>query len=178
MDIAQHLLIENSKQNWDEVVAYVGEDPERMAELAALFFSDQMRLVQRSSQPFGVVSEKHPALVKPYLIQLVAYLKANPIDAVKRNIMRIFQFCDIPEEIEGELFEWCLTYLKDLNEPIAVKAFSMTVARKICQKYHELVPELMLQIEILVEEKVSKGVVSRGKKELKELRKLLSTHND
>ena len=173
MNIANHLLIENSSKIWKEVIDYVGDDTERFNELIQLFFNGDMRIVQRSSQPIGVISEKQPQLIRPYLTQLIDYLKSNPIDAVKRNTMRIFQFIEIPEENEGELFEIGMGYLKDMEEPIAVKAFSMTVLRKICEKYPELAQELVFQIEILVKERVSSGVTNRGGHELKKLKKIL-----
>mgnify|MGYP000026181545 CR=1 FL=1 len=176
MDIKTLLLKENSKTIWDEVIQYVGEDEERFAALMQLFFSDELRVIQRSSQPISKIAEKQPRLIRPYLIELVTLLKTNPIDAVKRNTMRIFQFIEIPEAVEGDLFDIGLTYLKDAQEPIAVKAFSMTVLRKICEKYPELAPELIMQIEILVKERVSAGVTNRGQHELKRLQKIVAKH--
>lgn len=173
MNIREHLLKENSRANWDKVISYVGNNPERYAELMAIFFCGELRLVQRSSQPVGVISEKHPELVEPYSKKFIEYLQNDPIDAVKRNVMRLFQYAPISEEIEGELFDIGMEYLRSQKEPIAVKAFSMTVLRRICEKYPELIDELIVQIEILVEEKVSKGVSNRGRHELVRLRTLL-----
>lgn len=174
MNIESHLLLENSRKNWNEVIDFVGTDEERFAQLVDLFFTGEMRLVQRASQPLSSIAEKHPHLVKPYLAQMVAYLKSNPIDAVKRNTMRIFQFIEIPDELDGDLFEIGMRYLADVVEPIAVKAFTMTVLRKICQKYPELASELIFQIEILVKENVSAGITNRGQHELKKLHKILA----
>lgn len=172
MDIRKHLLIENSKQNWEEVCQYVGNNPERFNDLMQLFMHGEMRLVQRASQPVGKLGELYPALVPPFLPQLIRYLQTEPIPAVRRNTMRILQFIEIPEEIEGTVFDIGLNYLASEKEPIAVKAFSMTVLRRICEKYPELAPEVIHQIEILVNEEASAGILSRGRHELKNLRKL------
>jgi hypothetical protein len=59
-----------------------------------------------------------------------------------------------------------------MQEPIAIKAFAMTVARRICEKYPELITELIPIIELLVEQKISAGLNSRGGKELQLLYKL------
>lgn len=174
MDIEAHLLLENSRKNWNEVMDFVGTDEARFAQLAHLFFTGSVQIVQRASQPFGSIAEKHPHLVKPYLAQLVEHLKIDPIDAVKRNTMRIFQFIDIPDELDGDLFEIGMRYLASMDEAIAIKAFAMTVLRKICQKYPELTPELMFQIEILVKENVSAGLTNRGQHELKKLHNLIA----
>ena len=172
MNIREHLMIENSKQNWEEVCAFVGQNPDRFKELMNIFMYEEMRLVQRASQPVGKLGEQYPYLIIPYLPKLVDYLKKNPIPAVRRNTMRILQFIDLTEDIEGPLFDIGLSYLASESEPIAVKAFTMTVLRRICQKYPELASEVIHQIEILVEEKVSAGIVNRGEKELKKLHKI------
>ncbi|WP_083261355.1 hypothetical protein [Crocinitomix algicola] len=173
MDIKKQLLIENSKANWQCVSVYVGSDPRRFSELMDCFFSKDVRIVQRSSQPVGAIGAKHPHLLLPYLQPLLDYLNQNPIDAVQRNVMRALQYLDIPEEFEGPYFDQALVYLKSPHSAIAVKAFAMTVLANICEKYPELSHEVIAQLEILIREEVSKGVTARGKKELKKLRKLV-----
>jgi predicted transcriptional regulator len=111
-------------------------------------------------------------MVRPYLIEMVNGLSTNPVDAFKRNTLRTFQTSEIPEEVEGELFDHCIEYLKSMDEAIAIKAFGMTVARRICERYPELADEVILPVEILISENYSAGVVNRGKKELKKLLKL------
>ncbi|MFT5821895.1 MAG: hypothetical protein ACI8ZM_003151 [Crocinitomix sp.] len=173
MDIGQQLLRETSRRNWDKVITYVGEDEERFAELMRIFFTEESKTIIGASQAVGVISEKQPRLIRPYVVDLIGYLKSNPVDAVKRNTMRVFQFIDIPEEIEGDLFDIAMTYLKGLDTAIAIKAFSMTALRKISAKYPELAQEVIFQIEILVKEEVSKGLTSRGQHELVKLNKIL-----
>ncbi len=173
MNIEEHLLIENSRKNWDEVIAYIGEDEERFADLIHLFLNGKMRVVQRASQPVGYIGVKQPRLIRPYLIDIVHFLKSSPTDAVKRNVLRIFQFIEIPEEVEGDLFEIGMTYLKSAEEAVAIKAFAMTVLRRICEKYPDLAQELIFQIEILVKEKISAGLTNRGNHEIKKLTKII-----
>ena len=169
MQIREQLLKENSKKNWQTVAKWVGSDEKRFDELMHLFFTDEYRVVQRASQAMIDISDVHPHLLHPYLVKLVHHLNTKSIDAVKRNTLRIFQFAPIPAEIEGILFDHGIQFLQSLTEPIAVKAFAMTVLRRICEKYPELSSELIPHIEILVQEKASAGLVNRGEKELKKL---------
>ncbi|MGB1103178.1 MAG: hypothetical protein ACPG21_06075 [Crocinitomicaceae bacterium] len=174
MNIKEHIGKENSKKNWEQVVDYIGDDPQRFHELMQIFLHGERQMVQRSSQPVGKIGEIHPRLIKPYFADLIGYLESDPIDAVKRNITRIFQFIPLEEAHEGRLFDIALSYLASEKEPIAVKAFSMTVLRRICEKYPELSDEVIHQIEILVEEKQSPGIVGRGRFELEKLRTIKS----
>lgn len=174
MDIREQLLVENSKKNWLRVAEYIGTDRKRFGELMNLYFTDVYRVVQRASQVMSDVSDKHPELMFPYLGRLIENLNDQAIDAQRRNTLRIFQTLPIPEEKEGELFEKSLHLLTSAEEPIAVKAFAMTVLRRICEKYPDLSGEVIPHIEILLEEKVSAGIVNRGGKELKILHALNS----
>jgi len=173
MDIEKQLSRETSRRNWDKVIAHVGEDQERFADLFNIFLKGESNAILGASQAIGSISEKQPRLIQPYANDLVGYLKSDPIDAVKRNTMRIFQFIDIPEEVEGDLFDIAMNYLKSIEVAITIKAFSMTALRKICAKYPELAHEVIFQIEILVKEQVSAGLTNRGEHELIKLNKIL-----
>jgi hypothetical protein len=170
MDYRRGLKERNSKQLWIEIFNDVGSDKHKLSELMELFLGDDKRLAQSSSQPVGMIGEKKIELIQPYLVKMVKHLKTNPIDGVKRNILRTFQFNSIPIEVEGEFFDITLNYLISISEAVAIKAFSMIVIRKICQKYPELTQEVIPIIERLVEESESSGIKHRGNKELIELR--------
>jgi hypothetical protein len=173
MDIEKQLSRETSRKNWDKVIAYIGEDQELFAELFTVFLKGEPHSIVGASQAVGTIGEKQPRLIRPYINDLVGYLKSDPIDAVKRNTMRIFQFVDIPEDVEGDLFDIAMDYLKSIEIAVAIKAFSMTALRKICAKYPELAQEVIFQIEILVKEQVSAGLTNRGEHELIKLNKIL-----
>jgi len=160
---------------WEEIATYIGTDPERFHQLMSIFFSDDDALVLRTGQILCRIHDKHPELVEPYLEQLIERLSTNPTDGFKRNALRCFQKGKLPEdeEMEGQLFDYCIHTLSSAEEPTAVKVFGMTAARRICERYPELAIELIHPIEILVEENFSAGVVNRGQKELKRLRKII-----
>jgi len=172
MDYRRGLKERNSKALWIEIFNDVGSDESKFSELMAIFLGEDRRLALSSSQPVGMIGEKKKELIKPYLVRMINHLKTNPIDGVKRNILRTFQFNEIPEEVEGQCFDLTLGYLISISESVAIKAFSMTVIRKICQKYPDLTQEVIPTIEVLVEESESPGIKHRGNKELCKLRSI------
>ena len=173
MDLIKHLEIENSKANWQVVLDYVGSDANRFRAVTELFITGERHIVQRIGQPFGTIAEKHPHFLFPHIPQLIAYLKTNPIDAVKRNVMRSFQWIELPEEFVGEIFDIGMLFLKTQSEPKAIKVFSLTVLRQICERYPELTNEVIFQLEILMKGDESAGVLSRGTKEMQKLKAIL-----
>ena len=64
----------------------------------------------------------------------------------------------------------CFNFLLSQDEPVAIRVFAMTVLGNIAQKWPELKNELRMAIEENMEFG-SAGFKSRGKKELKRLKK-------
>jgi len=61
--------------------------------------------------------------------------------------MRLLQYVDIPEKYQGEVLDICFRYVSSPAEPVAVKAFSLTVLSNLAKLYPEILPELKLVIE-------------------------------
>lgn len=173
MNLHQEILREHSKANAKKITDYIGSDEDRFAELMQIFLKGDYRTTQRSSWIVSECAEQYPFLIKPYFRNLIDKLHEPEIHgAVRRNIVRIWQFIEIPEEFMGEVYDICFRYLTD-NEAIAVVAFSMTVCFRITQHFPELKTELRVTIEdvLLKHQDGSAGINSRGKKVLAELKK-------
>jgi hypothetical protein len=84
--------------------------------------------------------------------------------AVKRNVVRILQFVDIPEDLHGEVMNICFELLGDLRETIAVRVFSMTVLARLAEIYPDIRQELRIIIEDELSHQPSAGFKSRAKK--------------
>jgi hypothetical protein len=172
MDLKEHLRGRNLKWNWDAIAKYCAKNSETIAHIIEYCEDEEMIVQQNAGAVLGKLIDLDKKLLNPYLIDIAALIDKDVHDAVKRAVMRVFQWADIAEDIEGELFDYVIRSLKSLETPIAIKAFGMTVARRICEKYPELANELIPYVEVLVDQKPSAGIVNRGEKELKKLHKL------
>lgn len=145
MNIRDALLEVHSKAQATKIANYVGDDPERFAELMKQLLGSVYRLSQRAAWPVSYCIERHPELVKPYFNVLIKQLERDdaPV-AVKRNVARLLQFVDIPKRYQGRVFGACYNLLADPAEPVAVRVFSMTVAAKLAENEPELIDELRL----------------------------------
>ncbi len=145
MNIRDALLEVHSKAQAAKITDYVGENPERFAELMKHLLGAVYRLSQRAAWPVSYCIERHPKLVTPYFNVLIKQLERDDSHvAVKRNVARLFQFVDIPKRYHGRVFEACYNLLADPAEPVAVRVFSMTVAAKLAENEPELLDELRL----------------------------------
>lgn len=163
------ILAEHSKAQTMCVVRWVGHDADPLALLMEIFMGKEYRLTQRSAWAVRYVGENAPELMAPWLPKLVAQLRQPDIhDAVKRNVLNVFEPLEIPENLYDDLADLCFGYLTDPHEAIAIRCVSMTILEKICRD----VPELKSELRLIVEEHFEHGTAgfkSRARRILKAL---------
>jgi hypothetical protein len=145
MNIRDALLEVHSKDQATKIADYVGDDPERFAELMKHLLGSVYRMSQRAAWPVNHCIERHTELVQPYFNVLIKQLERDDAHvAVRRNVARLFQFVEIPKRYQGRVFDACYNLLADPAETVAVRVFSMTVAAKLAENEPELLDELRL----------------------------------
>jgi len=164
MDFRKILESGHNKTINKEIIDYIGNSELRFNKLLDCFFSNEMRLSQRASWALGDVSLKHPTLFNKHHRKLIDSLKVKQYhNAIRRNVVRTYQFAEIPEEYEAELYDICLNFISDTQEKTAVKAFSLRVCERIIEKYPEMAGEMLALIRAN-KSLWSSGLKNRGQK--------------
>lgn len=149
----------------------MGSDKKRFAGLMGLMLEDEYRVAQRAAYAVGYCVQAHPALIRPWIGRLIKKIRQEDIhDAVRRNALRIFEGLDIPEKHCGILYDLSNSYLHDLAQPVAVRAFALSVMSNIAGKYPDLKNEVRLHAESLLRCGIP-ALESRGRRSLRELKK-------
>lgn len=148
MNIRDALLEVHSKARAEKIVDYVGHDPEKFAELMKLFLGPVYRVTQRAAWPVSYCIERHPELAKPYFGRLIEQLERDDAHvAVRRNVLRLLQFVEIPKRYRGRVFDASYDLFADVSQPVAVRCFAMTVAANLAKNNEDLMNELRLIAE-------------------------------
>jgi hypothetical protein len=143
MDIREEALKEHSKKQTLKIAAWIGDNEDRFRQYLYIFLNDEYRVVQRISWVLSIVAENHPKLVEKQMGIIIKRLDDKNIHvAVKRNVVRMLQFLEIPEKYEVKVLDHCLRYIADPNETVAVRCFAMTVAARLAEEYPELKREV------------------------------------
>ena len=172
MNIKEALLQEHSKKQCLKIVAYVGDDKKLFAELITLMLTAEYRIAQRAAYSVSYCVQKHPTLIKPWFGKMRKKMSDKQAhDAIRRNALRILEDVDIPEKYCGLLFEISNNYLHDINEPIAVRAFSISVMFNIAKKYPDLNNEVKHNAESLLHCGIP-ALESRSRNILKQIKNL------
>lgn len=147
MNLEDEILALRSKQQVAHLVRWIGKDKARIKQLMEFFLQGESRLVEKSAWVIGYCVEAHPELFGPWLKPLIKKMQESGVhDAVKRNVVRILQFVDIPRALQGIVTNQCFKFLTSIDEPIAVRTFSITVLAKIAEGEPDLRKELEFTI--------------------------------
>ncbi len=169
MNLEKEILKEHSKRQTTKIVRWVGNNQKRFDELLKLFFTGENIVRQRGGWPLSYCAMKYPELAKPNLKKFLERLKKKNLhDAEKRNIVRLLQEIDLPENLQGLAAKVLFPLISSADETVAVKCFAMTTLARICKKHSELANEL----KMIVEEQLpysTGGFKSRAKRTFKEL---------
>jgi len=172
MDIEKSLAKEHSKTLTLQIVDYVGVNKERFKRLVNIYLSGPYRITQRAAWPISYCVQHHPQLIRPHLKKILDFLdEPDAHVAVKRNTIRLLQYIDIPKQFQSRVMNLCFGYLMNKKEPVAVKAFSMTV---LCNLTKDS-PEIKRELKIAIEDQLPfgrPGFVSRARKVLGILEKI------
>jgi hypothetical protein len=172
MNFREVLMENHSLALMQSIKKYVGDDKKRFGELMKLSLEDKTIIAPRASWAAMHAGDKRQDLLNPWIEKMLKHLSQSIHSSVKRNFLRLFQEIVIPEKFRGELIEVCYKFVYSMQEPIAVRVFSLTV---ICNQV-KLHPELKNELEIVVKDLMTPGappaIISRGKKILKTLSRI------
>jgi 8-oxo-dGTP diphosphatase len=152
------------------------ENPFIFKKLIDYSFSDEGKLAFHSSWILAKVCDKEPAIIYPYLPEIVETLKNLNNESAERSLLRIISLSDINElnkKHHGLLTDHCFAALRSNLSAIAVKAYSMEILFKLSKIYPGLVHELSATINMLQGEG-SAGIIARGRMILRKLAEITS----
>lgn len=170
MDLRQAILQEHSRAQSLLITKWVGRDGQRLTALITLFMEDEYRVVQRAAWIISMIAQEHPALLTPYLSQLVQRMQEEGVPvAVKRNVTRILQYLPIPAALHDAVMDTCFILLEDVQETVAVRCFAMTVLARLAKEYPDISRSIRLIIEDTLQQGASPAFRSRARKVLQAL---------
>jgi hypothetical protein len=148
MNLRETILAEHSKATCNKIVKWVGSSQKRFDELFNVFLKSEYRVNQRAAWPLSYCVIAHPEFMSTNFSKLVKNLHKPGIhDSIKRNTVRLLQHVDIPKKYHGEIMDICFQYISSHSEPVAVKAFSLSILQQLSKYYPEIKHELKLIVE-------------------------------
>lgn len=168
--LKQLLEEEHSKRQKDVITKEITEGNIPVNEIVEVVKSNDGIYAQRGAYVITGLTDQAPELLLPYLFELWNSILPNSHQSIPRAVLRLFATLDLPEDLEGEVFEAGSKMFMSKKTEIAVKAHLMTILTNVALKY----PELKTEVIFLIKEQLpgsSAGYQSRAKNELRRLEK-------
>ncbi len=170
MNIREQLLTELSRFNMHYIADALGTDPGHFRTIMTCILQEKDPIPPRAAWVAELLTQKDPALIDPYLKDIIENLDNFTHPGTRRNLLKILMRTKIPEEYRGILIDVCFRWLMEEDKKVASKIFAMQIIENHIPVYPELAVELS---EVILDqfEKNSAGFKSRGRKVLKNLKK-------
>lgn len=162
------LEAEHSKKQKDLITKEILAGNIPISEIVAILKSNDGILAQRGAYVITGLHDDNLDHLKPFLSDLWASILPKSHQAIPRAVYRYFAEIDLPEDLEGEVFEIGSQTFKSKKTPIAIKVHIMNILTNVGVKY----PEIKDEVAFLIKEQLAEsslGYRSRAKKELKRL---------
>lgn len=143
-----------------------------LSQLVTLSSSPAPRVGFMSSWALSKVADIDPALFGPYLAMIIDALPGVPNESVQRSFMRIImksEIGNIPESHHARLIGYCLSVLRTANGPVAPKAYGMELLSSFCERYPDLVNEVVGVVQLAMID-ASGGMKAAGRKVIRRLK--------
>lgn len=141
----------------DEMNRYLVRHPEFFQEALALALSDRQPLAWRAAWILNHGMESNDPRIRPVVGTMIDLLSKRP-DGHIRSLLQILQAMDIPENLEGKLFDLCADIWEMVQKQPSVRLNAFKIMLQITQKHPELKGELHLYLQEHYLETLSPGV--------------------
>jgi 8-oxo-dGTP diphosphatase len=149
------------------------KDSTLLSQLVTLSSSTEPRVGFMSSWALSKVVDVDAKVMVPFHPLIIDALPSAPNESVQRSLMRVLMksnINDIPRAHHAVLIDYCLTVMRDRNQPVAPKAYGMEILASFCSLYPELVNEVMGAVQLFIND-ASGGMKAAGRKVMQRLGK-------
>jgi len=133
------------------LVAFINADPKHFNQAIQFAISDEQPMAWRSTWLLGHCMSKNDTRLQSHVKYFMEIVETKK-DGHQRELLKILNKMDIDEEIEGHLFDICMTIWETITKSPSVRIKAFEILTKIAKKH----PELNNEIEFLSENHYTK----------------------
>lgn len=124
-----------------DAINLLNNSSEKFRETVEIALSDETSISWRAAWVLYHAMDDEDPRLQPFLGGFVEILP-NLGDGHQREILRILERMTIPEELEGILFDHCMSIWEQVGKIPSVRVFAFRIIFKIASKYPEMLSEL------------------------------------
>jgi len=161
----------DSWENLAFAIREIGYHPEYFSALMDIALRHPEQKSWRAAYLVDKIHDDYPELILPFIEPMIDWLKTENNTSKKRHFLKLLSMNEIPGQHHGFLVNYCIDQLTSAKEPPAVRVHAMQILYNISENEPKLKPEILALIEHEMEYHATAGILSRGSKITKKLRK-------
>ncbi len=150
---------------------YLEKKPECFDDAIKLALENDEILSWRATWLLNQTAVKNDKRLNTYTKKLIESVNGKR-DGHQRELLKLIQKMDIDEEIEGYLFDICMTIWEDVDKIPSVRITAFRIIVDTAKKY----PELINEIEFLAQEHFAETLSYGIKNSFERIKKELNPH--
>jgi len=161
MDFRNQLRKIHSKYTSIAIANEIANDPKKFKNLMDIILANEDIISARAAWALSFSIEANPDLLTPYcskIIQLIPF--KNYHHAVRRNILRVLRFVNIPANLKEKLIDDCFELSINQSETIAVRSFAVDLIKINAKEYPEIIAALIEELSLQIAD-ASPGIKSK-----------------
>jgi len=170
MEDSMHTILGN-RFNKDEIVGYLQKNPEQFDLTFNLALENEYPQSWRAAWVVNHCIEKNDRRIQPFISTIMEVLNQKQ-DGHQRELLKILENATIPEDLEGELFDLCVTIWGSVEKSPSVRIVAFRTIVQIVSKY----PELKNEIDFLTQDhyldSLSAGIRNSCQKQINKLNRI------
>ena len=141
----------------DGMIGYLTSHPEDMEEAIRLALGNKQPFSWRAAWLLWSCMEVNDPLIMPYVPEMIRVLPAK-MDGHQRELLKILSIMDIPEELEGLLFDHCVKLWEGIQKRPSIRYTAFCTMLRLIKKYPDLANELAFYSQDFYLETLSPGI--------------------
>jgi hypothetical protein len=136
-----------SRFNKEKFLSYLSSNPDKVEETFQLAFQSEVPVSWRAAWVLNHATIKNDERIKAHQSQIIEILPTKP-DGHQRELLKLLDKIDLEEDLEGVLFDQCVTIWEAVEKSPSVRVVAFRVLAKVVKKY----PEMKNEIEFLIQD--------------------------
>jgi hypothetical protein len=161
MDFRNQLGKIHSKYTSIAIANEIANDPKKFKNLMDIILANEDIISARAAWALSFSIEANPDLLTPYcskIIQLIPF--QNYHHAVRRNILRVLRFVNIPANLKEKLIDDCFELSINQSETVAVRSFAVDLIKINAKEFPEIISALIEELSLQIAD-ASPGIKSK-----------------
>ena len=143
--------------NKDELILFINQNPEQFDNAVKLAIGNDIKLSWRAAWIIKLSMKENDNRLKNHIKAIIESIK-NKNDGQQRELLNILAKMSINEDIEGYLFDVCMTIWEDTRKIPSVRIIAFRIIYKIVKKYPQLINEIDMIAQNIYADDLSPGI--------------------